>query len=162
MSYSAAMRRTVAVHLLLALAATLAACGTHKQPPPPALDPRDIPANIDRIANDVLAATGVPSASVAAVSDGKIVLKEIDRIAKKYKDDPKVQEGAEKYRKLTTDQMVEINLHLASLYTTRSSFNDAVKSTNAALALDPNNAAALAQRARIEQTANEGIDWRWR
>src|SRR6185295_15837675 len=32
-----------------------------------------IPANIDRIAKDVLAASGVPSASVAAVSDGKIV-----------------------------------------------------------------------------------------
>jgi hypothetical protein len=73
-----------------------------------------------------------------------------------------VQDGAAKYRKLTTDQMVEVNLHLASLYTTRSSFNDAVKATNAALALEPNNAAALAQRARIEQTANEGIDWRWR
>jgi hypothetical protein len=97
-----------------------------------------------------------------AIADGKTVLKEIDRIAKKYKDDPKVQDGATKYRKLTIDQMVEINLHLASLYTTRSSFNDAVKATNAALALDPNNAAALAQRARIEQTANEGIDWRWR
>lgn len=53
--------------------ACLTSCGKHpaKAPPPP--DPRDLPANIDRIASDVLAATGVPSASVAAVSGGKIV-----------------------------------------------------------------------------------------
>jgi D-alanyl-D-alanine carboxypeptidase len=55
------------------LAACVTACGTRKAAPPPPPDPKDIPANIDRIASDVLAATGVPSASVAAVSDGKIV-----------------------------------------------------------------------------------------
>jgi hypothetical protein len=97
-----------------------------------------------------------------AIDDGQVVLKEIDRIAKEYQDDPKVQAGAEKYRKLTIDQMVEANLHLASLYTSRSSFNNAMEATNAALALDPSNQAALAQRARIEQVANEGIGWRWR
>jgi len=48
-------------------------CGKHKAAPPPPLDPKDLPANIDRIANDVLAATGVPSASLAAVSDGVVV-----------------------------------------------------------------------------------------
>ena len=56
------------------LAAGSMACGKHagkSKPPPP--DPKDIPANIDRIAGDVLAATGVPSASVAAVSEGKVV-----------------------------------------------------------------------------------------
>lgn len=53
----------------------LSSCGRHESKPaaPPPLDPKDLPANIDRIAGDVLAATGVPSASVAAVSDGKVV-----------------------------------------------------------------------------------------
>jgi CubicO group peptidase (beta-lactamase class C family) len=36
-------------------------------------DPNDIPATIDKIANDVLTESGVPSASVAAVRDGKII-----------------------------------------------------------------------------------------
>jgi D-alanyl-D-alanine carboxypeptidase len=65
--------RSIALTAWLATCAT--SCGNHasKPPPPPPLDPKDIPANIDRIASDVLTATGVPSASVAAVSDGKIV-----------------------------------------------------------------------------------------
>jgi D-alanyl-D-alanine carboxypeptidase len=58
---------------MLAAGLALASCGTHKVKPPPQLDPKDLPANIDRIANEVLAASGVPSASVAAVSEGKIV-----------------------------------------------------------------------------------------
>lgn len=40
----------------------LASCGKHAAKPPPPLDPKDLPANIDRIAGEVLAATGVPSA----------------------------------------------------------------------------------------------------
>ena len=63
-------RRTL---ITAGLAVGLAACGSKKASPPPPADPKDLPANIDRIANDVLAATGVPSASVAAVSDGKVV-----------------------------------------------------------------------------------------
>ena len=54
----------------------LAACANHDAAKPaaePPLDPKDIPANIDRIATKVLAETGVPSASVVAVVDGKIV-----------------------------------------------------------------------------------------
>jgi CubicO group peptidase (beta-lactamase class C family) len=69
------MRRTALAGWvsIFCLAAGAPACGKHaaKSAPPP--DPRDIPANIDRIAADVLAATGVPSASVAAVVDGKVV-----------------------------------------------------------------------------------------
>jgi CubicO group peptidase (beta-lactamase class C family) len=54
--------------------AALAACGKpHEPPPAPPPDPKDIPANIDRIAAKVLEATGVPSAVVAAVADGKLV-----------------------------------------------------------------------------------------
>ncbi|HEY0484106.1 MAG TPA: serine hydrolase domain-containing protein [Kofleriaceae bacterium] len=60
--------------LIACLAACAMSCGSQKsrsKPPPP--DPKDIPANIDRIAAEVLAETGVPSASVAAVTDGKVV-----------------------------------------------------------------------------------------
>jgi hypothetical protein len=95
-----------------------------------------------------------------AIDDGEVVLKEIDRIAKKYPDDPKVQDGAVKYRQLTIDQMVEVHLHLASQYTTNSSLKAALKEANKALALDPKSGQALAARARIEQASNEGlINW---
>jgi hypothetical protein len=95
-----------------------------------------------------------------AIEDGHVVLKEIDRIAKKYSDDPKVQDGAAQYRELTVKQLIDTNLHLASFYTSRSNLTNAMKVTNAALALDPSNPSALAQRARIEQAANEGSAWR--
>jgi D-alanyl-D-alanine carboxypeptidase len=66
------MRRAAVAGCALILACSLS-CSSNKAKPPPPPDPRDIPANIDRIAGDVLAASGVPSASVAAVSDGKII-----------------------------------------------------------------------------------------
>ncbi len=92
-----------------------------------------------------------------ALSEGDVVLKELDRLAKKYPDDAKVQDGAKKYRQLTIEQMVEVHMHMASQYTARSSFNEAMKEVNAALALSPQNEQVLAQRARIEQSANEGL-----
>jgi CubicO group peptidase (beta-lactamase class C family) len=52
---------------------TAAACGKPRDAPRPSLDPRDIPANIDRIATKVLEDTGTPSAVVAAVVDAKVV-----------------------------------------------------------------------------------------
>jgi Tfp pilus assembly protein PilF len=58
---------------------------------------------------------------------------------------------------LTTDQMIELHLHIATNYTISTSYNEALRQANAALALDPNNANALAQRARIEQAATEGL-----
>jgi CubicO group peptidase (beta-lactamase class C family) len=53
----------------------LVACGSKPQhePPKPPPDPNDLPANVDAVANDVLASTGVPSASVACVQGGKVV-----------------------------------------------------------------------------------------
>jgi D-alanyl-D-alanine carboxypeptidase len=51
----------------------LAACSKSREAPRPPLDPKDIPANIDRIATKVLEDTGVPSAVVAAVVDAKVV-----------------------------------------------------------------------------------------
>jgi CubicO group peptidase (beta-lactamase class C family) len=55
---------------LLAAAACAHPAARAPRPPP---DPRDIPANIDAIVTDVLADTGTPSASVAAVVGGRIV-----------------------------------------------------------------------------------------
>ena len=95
-----------------------------------------------------------------AIDDGEFVLKEIERLEKKYKDDARVQEGAARYRQLTIDQMVSVHLHLASQYTVKSSFKDAMREANKALSLDPKSGEALAARARIEQASNEGlIDW---
>jgi CubicO group peptidase (beta-lactamase class C family) len=51
----------------------LAACSKPREAPKPPPDPKDIPANIDRIASKALEDTGVPSAVVAAVADGKLV-----------------------------------------------------------------------------------------
>ena len=50
----------------------LGACSKPREAPKPPPDPKDIPANIDRIAAKVLEDTGVPSAVVAAVVDGKV------------------------------------------------------------------------------------------
>ena len=88
----------------------------------------------------------------------RFTAEEIDRLEGKYKNDPKVQEGAAKYRQLTKQQMVDAHLHIASSYTVSSSYNQAIKQVNAALSLDPKNGEALAQRARIEQAASEGIE----
>ena len=92
-----------------------------------------------------------------AIKDGQGVLKEIDRISAKYKDDPRIQEGADRYRALTIEQMIDAHLNIASSLTVSSSYKEALKETNAALALDPQNMAALSQRARIEQAASEGL-----
>jgi hypothetical protein len=92
-----------------------------------------------------------------ALDDGEVVLKEIERLAKKYPDDPRVQDGAVQYRQLTIEQMIEIHLHLASQYTASASFKKAMKQANAALALDPRNGQAMAARARIELASNDGL-----
>jgi D-alanyl-D-alanine carboxypeptidase len=56
----------------IAIAALMiAACSKSREAQPP-LDPKDIAGNLDRIATKVLRETGVPSAEVAAVVDGKL------------------------------------------------------------------------------------------
>jgi hypothetical protein len=92
-----------------------------------------------------------------AVEDGHDVLKEIERLEKKYPDEPRVLEGADSYRRLTVDQIVEAHLHLASQYTVHSSYKKALEETNSALSLDPKSQQALAQRARIEAASSEGL-----
>lgn len=95
-----------------------------------------------------------------AISDGEYVLKEIDRVAKKY-DDSATQEKAQEYRALVTQQLVEIHLHIASLLATQSDYRGAQQEVNEGLALDPKNEQALAMRARIEDYSSRGIGWRW-
>jgi len=97
-----------------------------------------------------------------ALEDGEFVLAELDRIAKDYKEDAQVQEGVTKYRKLTIEQMVEVYMHMASAYSTRTSYDNALKAANAALALDPKSSVARAQRARIEYAVAESTRDRWR
>jgi len=95
-----------------------------------------------------------------ALKSGDTVLRECDRLMKKYGSDARVQDGVAKYRRLSIEQMIEANLHLASQALTKSSHKEAQRYCNAALALDPKDGAALAMRARIEQAANEPlIDW---
>jgi CubicO group peptidase (beta-lactamase class C family) len=68
----AAMQHPATPWITIGLCA-LAACSKSREAPPPPPDPKDIPANIDRIATKILEDTGTPSAVVSAVADGKIV-----------------------------------------------------------------------------------------
>lgn len=95
----------------------------------------------------------------SALADGNAVLGEIDRIEKKY-DDPKVQEAASGYRKLAVDQIVEIQMHVASQHCVQSDYRGALKAVQAALALDPKNGSALAMRSKIEEYSSESGGWR--
>jgi len=95
-----------------------------------------------------------------AVGDGERALALLDKLVKKYPD-PQTQELLGGYRVIVVNQLIELHLHLASAYTTRSSYNDALAEVNQGLALDPKNEQCLAARARIEQAAAErgGIRW---
>jgi tetratricopeptide (TPR) repeat protein len=93
-----------------------------------------------------------------ALADGKFVLKELDRLEDKYEDSA-TQERAQEYRKIVTDQMVDVHLSIASLEATQSDYKGAQRAVNEALALDPKNEAALSMRARIEDYASRGIGW---
>lgn len=93
-----------------------------------------------------------------ALSDGKAVLADIDEIERRHAT-PEVKEKAPEYRRVVTDQMVELHLHLASQLATRTDYKGAQREVNQALSLDPRNEAALSMRARIEDYASEGLGW---
>jgi hypothetical protein len=93
-----------------------------------------------------------------ALSDGKAVLDDIAEIERKHAT-PEVREKAPEYRRVVTDQMVEVHLHLASQLATRTDYKGAQREVNRALALDPANEAALSMRARIEDYSSQGLDW---
>lgn len=94
----------------------------------------------------------------SAVSDGEKALKELDKVSKKYADGA-TQETLAGYRRMVVDQIVETQMHLASQYMTRSSYNKAASEVNHALALDPANESALSMRSRIEAASSEGFRW---
>lgn len=90
--------------------------------------------------------------------DGEKGLREIEKLEQKYTE-AQTRELLGGYRRLFIAQIVELHLHLASAWTTRSSYHKAMAEVNEALALDPRNADALAARAHIEQAASQGIGW---
>lgn len=94
----------------------------------------------------------------SALSDGKFVLKELDRLEKKY-DDSKSRTQAASYRKLVNDQMVDLHLHIASQLATQSDYKGAQREVNEALAIDSKSAAALAMRVRLEDYSSRGLGW---
>jgi len=94
----------------------------------------------------------------SALADGDRCLKEIEKLDEKYTD-AQSRELLSSYRKVVIDQMVELRLHRASVWTTRSSYNKALEEVNQALALDPHNRDVLAARARIEVASSRGFGW---
>jgi tetratricopeptide (TPR) repeat protein len=109
-----------------------------------------------------LTSSGSGSRSVSAweraIKEGGRALEELDEIAGKIVD-PRVSETIAGYREVVSGQLVETHLNLASHWTVRTSYNKAQSEVNRALAIDPNNQAALAMRARIEEAASRGLGW---
>lgn len=93
-----------------------------------------------------------------AIIDGKAVMKEIDRVEKKYTD-PALQEKIGAYRRMAIDQLVEVYMNLASRQCVQSDYHGALDTVEQALALDPQNEAALSMRARIEDYSSRGVGW---
>jgi tetratricopeptide (TPR) repeat protein len=94
----------------------------------------------------------------SALDDGERGMREIEKLEKRYTDSQS-REVLSRYRKLFVDQIVELRLHRASVWTTRSSYNKALEEVNQALALDPRNRDVLAARARIEEASSRGFGW---
>jgi len=63
--------------------------------------------------------------------------------------------------KMVKNDIIETRLNLASIYFVRSSFQDAGGEVNAALALDSENADALAMRGRLEVAGSDSGRWKW-
>ena len=65
------------------------------------------------------------------------------------------------YRSAVSQQMIEIQLHLATHWATRSNYNRALAYCNNALALDGNNEEAKHLRNRIIDASSRGGRWLW-
>jgi tetratricopeptide (TPR) repeat protein len=114
-----------------------------------------------RKTNEGLTSSGGTNATnlwQSALADGDRCLKEIEKLGEKYTDSQS-RELLSSYRKVIIDQMIELRLHRASVWTTRSSYNKALEEVNQALALDPHNRDVLAARARIEVASSRGFGW---
>jgi len=89
-----------------------------------------------------------------AVSEGNRALNELDKWEKKYSDRA---ETFAQYREVVEGQIIEVYLNVASMYTTQSSYQQALREVNKALAIDPASNAALSARSRIEEASSRGI-----
>ena len=91
----------------------------------------------------------------SAIKDGHKALKELEKVSKNYTD-TETTELLQSYEIIVQDQIFEVHLNAASLYTTRTDYRSAQNEVNKVLAIDPKNKDALAARTRIEQAANRG------
>ncbi|MFT7671254.1 MAG: tetratricopeptide (TPR) repeat protein [Planctomycetota bacterium] len=99
-----------------------------------------------------------------AWKDGEKAMSELDKVEKKRgKESPELSELFDGYRVLITEHMVDSQLHLAAQYATQTSYQQALKTINAALSIDTKNSELLAARARVEEAVsnNGGLFRRW-
>lgn len=96
----------------------------------------------------------------SAVRYGERALRDLEQVRKSYPD-PGTQERLSGYRKIVTDEIIDVHMNLASHYSTQSSYQQAADETNKALALDPRNERALGMRARVEENASRSGGWGW-
>jgi tetratricopeptide (TPR) repeat protein len=90
--------------------------------------------------------------------DGEKGLRQIEQLEERYTD-ARSQALLTGYRQLFMAEIVELHLHLASVWTTRSSYHKALDEVNQALALDPHNVDALSARAHVQQAATNDSGW---
>ena len=95
----------------------------------------------------------------AAIVDGKAVLKEVDRLEKKYTD-PQLREKLSAYRKIANDQLIEVYMNLANRECVKSDYQGAMNSVEQALAIDPQNETALSMRSKIQEYSSQSGGWR--
>ncbi len=80
-------------------------------------------------------------------------LRSLDKLERRHGKDPIFTSQAAPVRKRLQEHAINAGLHLASSYSVRQSYHRALTAVNEAIALDPTNERALAQRARIEYSA---------
>lgn len=94
------------------------------------------------------------SAYNGAVRDFDYVIKAAARLSDRHEDDSDFTAELASLSRQAEDEKISSLLSLASIYTTRGSFNDAMGSVGQVLAMDRENRQALNMRARIEIAAN--------
>lgn len=94
------------------------------------------------------------SAYNRAVRDFDYVIGAAERLADRHSDDSDFTAELASLSRQAQDDKISSLLSLASIYTTRGSFNDAMGAVGQVLAMDSQNRQALNMRARIEIAAN--------
>ena len=91
--------------------------------------------------------------------EGEKAMRELDRFERR--NPTGYGELIPTYRSAVSQQMIEIQLHLATHWATRSNYNRALAYCNNALALDGNNEEAKHLRNRIIDASSRGGRWLW-